>query len=156
MITPQAMNGQFLALLREAFESSTHHWSYFVSEGPDGGVFGTLDKLSAEQAFHIPAPGVSSIASQVAHLIFAMHASYDWLIGKGGPRNWNESWNVRGTDEAEWTRLQSDLRQAYEQFAGVLDGRELNAPESFGGAMGTIAHVAYHLGVIRRTAALIR
>ena len=41
---------QVRAVLREAVEGSSERWSYFTDNAPDAGMFGTLSRLTAEQA----------------------------------------------------------------------------------------------------------
>ncbi len=141
---------QLLAVLREGFEGPAHGWSYFTGDGREAGMFGTIERLSAEEAARPSGPGGSTVAAHVHHMVFALAASSAWMRGDRTPRDWRESWRVTTVDEEEWTRLQAELRRGYEELARTIETADLSSEEAFGGAVGAIAHAAYHLGAIRQ------
>ena len=55
-ISMEVVREQLLGVLREAFEGPAQ-WSYFADPGPEGGLFGTLARLSAiaHVAYHLGA-----------------------------------------------------------------------------------------------------
>jgi len=146
--------GQLLAVLREALEGPPEPWSYFTDNSPDAGLFGTLAPLSAAQASR-PVGG-TSVAAHAHHTAWAMEATSAWIRGDRSRRNWAESWAVGTVDDAAWRRLQEDLRQRYEEMRQAIQSHALDGDEAFGGAVGAIAHIAYHLGAIRQKIAVLR
>lgn len=145
---------QLLAVLREALEGPPERWSYFTDNSPDAGLFGTLSSLGATDASR-PVAG-TSVAAHVHHVGWAMEATSAWIRGDRSRRNWKESWSVSAVDDAAWKRLREDLRHRYEELRQTIQTHALDGEEAFGGAVGAIAHVAYHLGAIRQKIAAQR
>jgi hypothetical protein len=139
---------QVNAVLREAFEGTTTSWSYFTDGPPESALFGTLAKLSAAEASQ-PIGG-TSIAAHVQHTAFGLRVSAAWVRGDRSPNDWKESWAVTTVDDGAWARLQQQLRQDYEALFTAIAGQGGSSVEAFGGAVGAVAHVAYHLGAIRQ------
>jgi hypothetical protein len=152
-ISIDVMIEQLLAVLREGFEGSPNQWSYFTDGPADSALLGTLSKLSAAQASQ--SVGGTSIAAHVHHLRFGLAASEAWIRGDKTSRDWTESWRVKTVDDAAWTRLQQDLRDGHQSMSRAIQSYAASSLESAGGAIGIIAHVAYHLGAIRQKAALV-
>jgi hypothetical protein len=145
--------GQILAVLRESFDGA-ERWSYFTDHGAEAGLLGTLGKLSAAEASR-PIGG-SSIAAHAHHLAFGLEASAAWIRGDRTPRNWEESWRITSINDAGWSGLQDQLRDGFEVLRKAIELHGTTGAESIGGAIGAVAHVAYHLGAIRQKAALVR
>ena len=145
---------QLTAVLAEAFEGPSEKWSYFTDSGRDAGLFGTLEKVTAEEASrHV---GETTIAAHAHHVAFGLEASTAWIRGERGERDWQESWSVVTVNGEAWIRLQQRLRVKYEELREAI-GREGSASaESIGVAIGALAHAAYHLGAIRQKLALVR
>ncbi len=146
--------GQVAALLQEAFEGSSQNWTYFTDGGPENGLFGTLAKVSAAQASQ-PVCG-SSVAAQVHHVVFSLKASAAWIRGDRSSHDWAQSWSVRTVDDAAWADLLSRLRAGYQELRNVVAAHGGDGVEAYGGAVGAVAHFAYHLGAIRQKIAGLR
>jgi hypothetical protein len=142
--------GQLVAVLREAFEGA-ESWSYFTDHGPESGLLGTLAKVSAAEASE--PRGGSSIAAHAYHVLFSLDASADWIRGDRTRKNWQESWRVRTVDEAGWVRMREQLREKYETLRRTIEAQGASGVEALGGAVGAVAHMAYHLGAIRQKVA---
>jgi DinB family protein len=149
-VAPAFVVPQLRAVLREAFEGPQAKWTYFIDNRPDAAVFGTVDGLSAEQASKPSGAGASTIASHVHHLCFSVAAASAWIRGDRSDLDWKESWRVRAVDAAEWTALKKRLRGEYEELLRAIDEKATSDEEAFGGAVGMVAHAAYHLGAIRQ------
>lgn len=145
--------GQLLAVLREAFEGA-ERWSYFTNHGPEGALFGTLARLSAAEASRTV--GGTSIAAHAHHVAFGLNASSAWIRGDRTPPNWPESWRVSTVDDTGWAELQQRLRDGYRGLREAIESHGWSSLESYGGAVGAITHVAYHLGAIRQKVAFVR
>jgi hypothetical protein len=139
---------QMSAVLREAFEGPKERWSYFTDSGPGAGLFGTLSRLSAAEASRVL--GRTPISAHVHHIVFALQASTRWIEGDRNTSNWKESWTVSIVDEEAWGKLKERLRAAYGDLQIAVARHAAGTPEAIGGALGAMAHAAYHLGAIRQ------
>jgi hypothetical protein len=152
-IAMAAVIGQLQAVLGEGLEGPPGPWSYFTDNDPGAGLNGTLGKLSAADASR--AVGGSTIAAHVYHVTFALGASTAWIEGDRTPRVWQESWRARAVDDALWSELLDGLRAVYEALRTAIALHAAFSPEAMGGAIGAVAHVAYHLGAIRQKVAIL-
>ncbi len=150
-ISTQDAVSQVQAVLGEALEGPQHSWSYFTDSGPESGLFGTLDRLSAADASRVSAG--SSIAAHAYHASFALDASAAWIRGDRSKHDWPASWSVSTVDEPAWRRVRDDLRGRYAALREAIESHARESSEAFGGAVAALAHAAYHLGAIRQKAA---
>jgi len=138
-------------VLKEAYEGPYDpRGTWFVEMAPESGLFGTLAGVSAEEASRPPAPGRSTIAGHAGHLRFSLEVARRFLGGDRGPFDWEQSWATTSVDEAAWAELRSGLRQEYDAFRRALDEAGELDWLVLSGIVGSIAHVAYHLGAIRQ------
>ncbi len=143
--------GAVLELLEEAFEGPKDPRStWFVSNAPDSGIFGTLAALTPQEASRAPGPGRRSAAAHTSHLAFSLRVSAAQLRGEQPALNWAESWAVSSVDERGWAGLRASLRSDYDAIRAQLASRTEWDPEALAGAMGIVAHCAYHLGALRQ------
>jgi uncharacterized damage-inducible protein DinB len=126
--------------------------AYMLNRG-DAGLLRTLDGISAGTASAIPASGGASIAAHVDHVLYGFRLLNRWVAGEQNPwadADWTASWRRQRVSEAEWAALREQLGADARKWqtalaqASDLEGIELN------GAIGSIAHLAYHLGAIRQ------
>jgi hypothetical protein len=153
-IAPNIVIGQLLAVVREAQEGPPERWSYFTDNRSDAGFFGTLGPLTAADASRQVAG--TSVAAHIHHAAWAMGATAAWIRGDRSRRDWKESWQVNAVDDAAWKRLVGELRRQYEELRQSIQAHALDGEEAFGGAVGAIAHLAYHLGAVRQKIAVLR
>ncbi len=152
-ITMNDVIGQLLAVLIESFHGPQQS-GYYTDEDPEGGLLGTLNKLDAKQASQ--SLGGTSIAAHVYHTTFGLEASTALINGDHTSRNWPESWRVSTADDATWKKMLDEMRTRYEELNKAIESHASSSVEAFGGAIGAIAHVAYHLGAIRQKVAFNR
>lgn len=145
---------QLMAVLGEAFEGPKERWSYFTDTGADAGMFATIGKLTAEEATRVL--GETSIAAHVNHVLFGLEASAAWIQGNRTTRDWKGSWRVSSIEEADWKRLLERLRAGYQTLRRAIPMYAATTPEAMGGAVGALAHAAYHLGAIRQKVTFAR
>ncbi len=152
-ISMEVVIDQLLNVLREAFEGPQERWSYFTDNDPDAGLFGTISKMSAEEASK-PVGG-TSIAAHIYHVNFGLDASSAWITGDRSPKNWKESWQVSTVDDTAWSDMLKQLEKAYEKLRQATESNSTSSLEAMGGAIAAIAHVAYHLGAVRQKVNLL-
>ncbi|MBZ5535619.1 MAG: hypothetical protein LAO31_06655 [Acidobacteriia bacterium] len=148
-----AVIGHLLAVLREGFEGPGR-WNYFSDRSAVAGLFRTLARVSAGEASR---PwGGTSIAAHVHHLTFGLTASSAWIQGDRMPRDWAGSWSISTVDDAAWASMLEKLRTGYDELRQSIETKAASSAESIGGAIGVIAHVAYHVSAIRQKLAYSR
>jgi hypothetical protein len=146
--------GQLLDVLREGFEGAQPSFGYFADPGPESALFGTLAALSAADASR-PIGG-TSVAAHAQHTAFGLNVSAAWIRGEREQPDGTQSWAVKTVDDATWKDLQGRLRQGYADLRLAIEKHAADGVEAMGGAIGAVAHVAYHLGAIRQKLALLK
>lgn len=140
-------------LLKETFEGPPPQTpSAFLDQG--GGLFQTLDALTAADASRPPHPGAPSVAAHCAHVRFYVEVLRRYMRGSVEKADWQESWRVQTVNDAEWETLRQELRASYATLTEELRAVEHWDDNNVGGALAVIAHTAYHLGAIRQLARL--
>lgn len=147
-----SVSSRFLERLTELFDGTpTGEPTWVTSGGPEGGLFATMDSLSAEQASTLL--GRTTVAAHVNHLIFAVGMVNRWAQGQEPEGDWSDSWKVQTVSAEEWDQLKTRLRaEARQLLAGPADGLDWQSPEMANYGFATLAHTAYHLGAIRHMA----
>jgi len=119
--------------------------TYVLNQGDDG-LLASLDRLSAADASATHRGG-ASIAAHVDHLRYGFSLFNRWADGVSPPwpeMDWTASWRRTAASEAEWRTLREELR------------REVTRWVEAGWVVGSVAHLAYHLGAIRQIDRAIR
>jgi hypothetical protein len=124
--------------------------SAYVLNPGDRGLLESLRALPAAQASARP-QGRSSIASHVHHLHYGFTLMNRWARGEDPftDANWGESWRQQQIDEAAWARLLTALGDEIKKWHEALGSREWD-PVVISGTIGSVAHLAYHIGAIRQ------
>jgi hypothetical protein len=124
--------------------------SAYVLNPGDRGLLESLRALSAAQASARP-QGRSSIASHVHHLHYGFTLMNRWARGEDPftDADWSQSWRQQEVDEASWTRLLTALGDEIKTWREAIGSREWD-PVVMSGTIGSVAHLAYHLGAIRQ------
>jgi hypothetical protein len=147
MITQQNFVKAFLLTLEETVE----HAGGYLDEGTS--LFETLADISAEQASIPVSSTCACLAAQVEHVRFYLDVVLDFAEGNApGPVDWDDIWEtVSAVTPAEWQASQDRLRLSYQRVQAFArsDGA-WEHPDSIHGALGLLAHTAYHLGEIRQ------
>lgn len=142
------MLDQMEELLRETFEGAKpgEGTQYLDREG---GIRQTLAGLTAAQASR-SSGGHPSIAGHVRHMAFHLRVSYEWIRGDHSKRDWIGSFKPSEVSDAEWQALGHELERERRVFVEVMRGLPDAEVIENGAGMGTIAHLAYHLGAVRQ------
>jgi hypothetical protein len=145
---------ELLVLLTETFEAVQGIYL-------DGGtsLLETLAGITAAEA-SIPVGGkCATIAAQVTHVCFYLDVLDHYMkTGENERVDWQQVWRtVREVTPEEWAALQARLQQAYLRTVAAVKAYERwDVPDSMGGAMGMLAHTAYHLGEIRQATCTVK
>jgi hypothetical protein len=118
----------------------------------DAGLLRSLDNLSSSAASAALAGG-GSIAAHVDHLRYGLSLLNRWAGGEAEPwkdADWTQSWRKPTVTDDEWRALRHALRREADAWRDALrTPRDLDDRE-LGWLIGSIAHLAYHLGAIRQ------
>ena len=153
--------GPFVQIVRplfaEAYEGSDGP-TWFVNNGPEGGLFAVLDGVSAEEASRSVPVGSASIAAHVEHLRWSLANVNN--VARGGEWNpdWSASWSVATVDTGAWDALRTNLRSEFAQVLEAIDagGVDPSDPMVMTGMAALAPHAAHHLGAIRQLARFVR
>lgn len=143
-------------LFRELAEGAPASGAYILNAG-DAGVLRSLDRVSAAAASALTPTG-SSIAAHVDHVRYGLSLMNRWSAGENPFKDadWNASWQKTAVSEDEWRKLRAQLREEAARWLTVLGTpREVQEIE-LNGMVGSIAHLAYHLGAIRQINQAVR
>lgn len=124
--------------------------AYMLNRG-DAGLLRSLDTLTAHDA-STAVPGGATIAAHVDHLRYGLSLLNRWRAGENpfDAADWRESWRMTTVSDAEWQELRSRLRnEAHRWLEALRTPRDVD-PIELNGIVGSIAHLAYHLGAIRQ------
>ena len=123
----------------------------FMLNVGDRGLLRSLERLSGSEASAVTATG-SSIAAHVAHVTYGLSLMNRWSKGENpfADADWAASWKKVKVTDAEWEALRIQLRDEAARWLVVLrTPREVQDIE-MSGMIGSIAHLAYHIGAIRQ------
>jgi hypothetical protein len=152
---PETMNtgdlsASLATLFGELIDGAPQSGAYMLNRG-DSGLLRSLDKLSAAAA-SAPGPSGSSIAAHVDHVRYGLSLMNRWSKGENpfDDADWSASWRRNAVSEKEWSELRARLREDAVRWLEVLrTPREITEIE-LNGVIGSVAHLAYHLGAIRQ------
>ncbi len=137
-------------ILRETYEGG------IPGEGTEyldhsSGIRGTLGPLTAAQASRRP-DGHPSIAAHERHMAFHLRVVAEWVQGVRKKRDWPGSFEPQTVTAEEWALIQQELEDARAEFLRAMKALGPEQLAKDGAGLGAIAHLAYHLGAIRKLA----
>ena len=135
-------------LLKETYDGPEENASWYTEAKPGSGLFGTLEKLSAEEA-SIPVNG-TTIAAQTDHTRYYLWVVNSYLNGEETSKDWEASWKITSVDKITWAKINEELQQAYTTLLKKIDSLDSLEEQTSNSLLGAIAHSAYHLGSIRQ------
>jgi hypothetical protein len=124
--------------------------AYMINAG-DAGLLRSLDKLSATAASKLTGNG-SSIAAHVDHLRYGLSLMNRWAAGENpfDDANWTASWRKTRVSAVEWKQLREKLAAETNRWLEELRKPRDIAESEMNAVVGSIAHLAYHVGAIRQ------
>lgn len=139
-----------ITLFGELVNGASTDGAYMLNGG-DEGLLGSLDKLSAKAA-SAPTRTGSTIAAHVDHLRYGLSLMNRWTSGENPFANadWSTSWKKTTVSEDEWRTRRAELRTEATRWLEALGTPREASEMELNGMIGSIAHLAYHLGAIRQ------
>jgi hypothetical protein len=116
------------------------------------GLLRSLDALSADDASG-SVNGGATIAAHAQHLRYGLSLMNRWATEGGNPfadAKWDEAWKVVDVDATEWEHIRNGLREETHRWLQALRSPRDVIDVELAGMVGSIAHLAYHLGAIRQ------
>jgi len=142
------------ALFSELVDGARTGGGVFVLNSGDVGLLRSLDQLTAADASHSVHQG-ATIAAHVQHLRFGLSLMNRWASEGGDPfsdAKWDAAWRMSVVNDAEWAEVRGGLRDEAQRWLQVLGTPRDVSTIELNGMIGSIAHLAYHLGAIRQIA----
>jgi hypothetical protein len=137
------------ALLKETFEgTNTAFGTMYLDQGT--GFFDTIDQIDAARASRPAADGGVTIAAHCEHVRFYLEFLSNYMNEKFTMVDWKDSWRVKSVTDAEWTALRGQLQKTYQLVTDTFNEVETWNDFKISGALGILAHTAYHLSAIRQ------
>jgi hypothetical protein len=137
-------------LFAELIDGASQTEAYMLNRG-DSGLLRSLDKLSATAA-SAPTPHGSSIAAHVEHLRYGLSLMNRWAAGENpfDDADWTASWRKTRVYAAQWKQLREEFAdEAHRWLESLKNPREIDQSE-LNSVVGSVAHLAYHVGAIRQ------
>ena len=125
--------------------------AYMLNPG-DAGLLRSLDKLSAAEASR-SSDGGATIAAHAEHVRYGLTLMNQWAAEGGNPfadAKWGDAWKTSVVSAAAWDEIRRGLREETHRWADALRSPRDVANGEISGMIGSIAHLAYHLGAIRQ------
>jgi hypothetical protein len=141
-----------LARLFSELVDGTQPGGAFVLNSGDAGLLRSLETLSADDASRSANEG-ATIAAHARHLQYGLSLMNRWAREGGDPfadATWDEAWKTSRVDEREWQTIRDGLQQESRRWHEALRAPREAAGDELAGLIGSIAHLAYHLGAIRQ------
>jgi hypothetical protein len=137
-------------LLGELVNGAPEGGAYMLNP-KDAGLLRSLDALSAEPA-SASSQGGATIAAHVDHLRYGLSLMNRWAAGENpfADADWSRSWETGAVTEEEWRALRDGLASEARRWLTVVAAPRDAQPIELNGMLGSIAHLAYHLGAIRQ------
>lgn len=136
----------------ELVDGASDRGNAVVLNSGDVGLLRSLSTLSAGDASRSANDG-ATIAAHALHLSYGLSLMNRWAREGGNPfadAKWDEAWRTSTVDAAQWRQIQDDLRTETHRWLEALGApRDVTSAE-LKGLVGSIAHLAYHLGAIRQ------
>jgi hypothetical protein len=145
-------------LFSELVDGASTPGGAFILNSGDAGLLGSLDKLTAAQASRA-SEGGATIAAHAEHLYYGLSLMNRWASEGGDPfsdATWEAAWKTTAVDERGWEEIRARLREVTRRWREALAAPRRAARAELNGMIGSIAHLAYHMGAIRQIAARAR
>ena len=145
-------------LFSELTKGASDKGQNFILNTGDVGLLRSIEKLSADDA-SMSSHGGATIAAHAQHLRYGLSLMNQWAREGGDPfsnAQWDEAWKTSRVDEAQWSEIKGGLTAEVDEWLATLDAKQPTNDVESAGMIGSVAHLAYHLGAIRQISKSIR
>jgi hypothetical protein len=124
----------------------------FILNSGDAGLLRSLDALTAADASRSVNDG-ATIAAHAQHVRYGLSLMNRWAREGGNPfadAKWDEAWKTSAVADSEWAEIRHGLEEEAHQWLAALNTPRAATEVELTGVVGSIVHLAYHLGAIRQ------
>ena len=146
------LSSQLATLFGELVNGATQPGGAFILNSGDAGFLRSLDRLSAGEASSSANDG-ATIAAHAQHVRYGLSLMNRWAREGGNPfadATWDAAWKISTVTATEWDEIRRGLGHETEHWLEILRTPREVADVELTGMIGSIAHLAYHLGAIRQ------
>ena len=146
------MSPSLTTLFSELVDGAAAGGGAFILNSGDVGLLRSLDKLSADDASCSVNDG-ATIAVHAQHLRYGLSLMNRWAREADNPfadARWDDAWKTSTVNGSEWDDIRRGLRHEAHRWLKALGSPREATVADLCGMMGSIAHLAYHLGAIRQ------
>lgn len=139
-------------LFSELVDGAAGQGGAFILNSGDIGLLRSLDKLTAAEASH-SVEGGATIAAHAQHVRYGLSLMNRWAREGGNPfadAKWDEAWKTEAVDDTAWEEIRRGLGEEAHRWLAALGARTEASEVELAGMVGSVAHLAYHLGAIRQ------
>ena len=158
MIQTHDISPSLVTLFSELVDGATSPGGAFILNSGDAGLLRSLDKITAAQASQ-SLHGGATLAAHAEHLYYGLSLMNQWASEGGDPfsdASWEAAWKTTAVDETQWSAIRGRLRDVARRWSQALSAPRQVERAELNGMIGSIAHLAYHLGAMRQIAASAR
>ena len=152
------ISGTLTTLFAELVNGAHAPGGAYILNSGDAGLLASLDKLSAAEASQ-SVQGGATIAAHAQHVRYGLSLMNRWASEGGDPfsdATWDEAWKVSRVNDEEWAEICAGLGEETRAWLSALGSSRDVTTVELNGLIGSIAHLAYHLGAIRQIAVAAR
>jgi hypothetical protein len=152
------LSSTLVQLFAELVNGTPEEGGAYILNSGDAGMLRSLEKLSAADASRSVNDG-ATIAAHARHVQYGLSLMNRWAVAGGNPfadAKWDEAWKTSRVDDQAWRSIRDGLEQESHRWLEALGAPREAAPQELAGMIGSIAHLAYHLGATRQIARAAR
>src|SRR5688572_2286870 len=124
----------------------------FILNSGDAGLLRSIDTLSAADASSSVHDG-ATVAAHAQHVRYGLSLRNRWAREGGNPfadATWDDAWKISSVTQGQWDEIRAGLKQEAGRWLETLGTPRDASDIELAGMVGSIAHLAYHLGAIRQ------
>jgi len=124
----------------------------FVLNSGDVGLLRSLDALTEREASASAHDG-ATIAAHAQHVRYGLSLMNEWARDGGDPfsnARWDAAWTTSEVDANQWAEIRAGLRSEVEEWLAAMEEPRSMSTLALCGMIGSVAHLAYHLGAVRQ------
>lgn len=148
------INPSLITLFSELVVGANNPGGAYILNSGDVGLLRSIDKLTPAEASS-SVHGGATIAAHAQHLRYGLSLMNRWATEGGNPfadATWDEAWRTSTVNDSQWAEIRNGLQDEAHRWLDALGAPREASTIELDGMIGSIAHLAYHLGAIRQIA----